>query len=203
MPWQFQNKYVAYDFTLNIPEGNLYADFCFTHTVIPNVANKYYSNIHELNKTPIPLHNNGNMWIKIESDTLTQRSKYGIVKINGSRNSWMGGTYKHGGLELNINELGSRYAISIDTIAPKIEPISPQSWKQNGSIRIKLSDDKSGVNYFRGTIDNHYVLFKHDSKSNIYTYTLDRKRLAELPVKKFQFIARDGVGNESVYEYEL
>ena len=203
MSWQYHNKYIAYDFTLNIPEGNLYADFCFAHTVIPNVADKYHSDIHEVNDTPIPLHNAGKIWIKINSDTLQQRDKYGIVKINNNRDSWMGGTYKHGGLELSINELGSRYAISIDTIAPKIEPLSPQTWKQTGKIRIKLSDDKSGVSYFRGTIDGQFVLFTHDSKSSIYTYTFDPKRLAELPVKNFQFVARDDAGNESVYEYVL
>ena len=203
MAWQYHNKYVAYDFTLNIPDGNLYTDFCFTHSVNPNIANKYYSDIHEVNNTPIPLNNNGKMWIKIKSDTLSQRSKYGVVRLNRNRDSWLGGTYKHGGMELNINELGNRYAISIDTIAPTITPLSPQTWKQNGRIRITLSDDKSGVSYFRGTIDDQYVLFKHDSKSNVYTYTFDRERLGELPIKRFQFIARDGVGNESVYEYGL
>lgn len=203
MAWQYHNKYVAYDLVLNIPEGNLYTDFCFTHTVEPNVANKYYSDIHEVNKTPIPLNNSGNIWIKIESDTLSERSKYGVVRVNRNRDSWMGGTYKHGGMELNINELGNRYAISIDTVAPTITPLSPQTWKQNGRIRLILSDDKSGVSYFRGTIDDQYVLFKHDSKSNVYTYTFDRARLTELPVKRFKFIARDGVGNERVYEYDM
>lgn len=203
MSWQYDNKYAAYDFTLNIPEGNLYSDFCFTHTSNQDVTNKYYSDIHQVNNTPIPLHQNGKMWIKIKCDTLNQRDKYGIVQLNHSRDRWIGGTYKNGGLELNINELGQRYAISIDTIAPKIEPLNPQSWKQSGRIRIKLSDDKSGVSYFRGSIDGQFVLFKHDSKSSVYTYTFDLKRLEEYPIKNFLFIARDGVGNESVYEYDL
>lgn len=203
MAWQYHNRYVAYDFTMNIPEENLYSDFCFVHSQQPDVSNKYFSDIHSANNTPIPLHNSGKMWIKIKSDTLQQRDKYGIVKINQNRENWMGGTYKHGGLELNINELGDRYAISIDTIAPRIEPLSAQTWKKNGKISIKVTDDKSGLSYFRGTIDGQFVLFTHDSKSNIYTYIFDRKRLIELPVKSFQFIVRDVVNNERVYEYEL
>ncbi len=201
MSWQYLNRFAAYGFTLNIPEGNLYSDFCFTYNQVSDVANKYYSDIHEVNKSPVPLHNNGKMWIKINSDTLQLRDKYGIVKINNNRDSWMGGTYKHGGLEVNINELGNRYAISIDTIAPKITPVNPQTWKQNGVIRINLSDDKSGISYFRGTIDGQFVLFKHDSKSSTFTYTFDRTRLAELPIRSFQFVAQDGVGNESVFGY--
>lgn len=203
MTWQNPNRYADYDFMLHIPEGNLYNDFCFTHTSTSDVSNKYYSNIHEANNSPIPLHRSGAMWLKITSDTLSQRDKYGVVRLNkGNRSdSWMGGTYKNGGMELSINELGNRYAISIDTIAPKIVPLNPETWKQNGRIRIRLSDDKSGIRSFRGTIDGEFVLFKHDSKSSVYTYTFNRKRLGELPIKHFKFVATDGVGNESVYEY--
>jgi hypothetical protein len=203
MAWQSHNKYADYDFMLKIPEENLYKDFCFSHTSYLDISNKYYSDIHQVNNNPIPLQNSGKMWLKIKSDTLPQRDKYGVVRIYKGRDSWMGGTYKNGGLELNINELGNQYAISIDTIAPLIEAMSPQTWKQNGRIRIRLGDDKSGVRSFRGTIDGQFVLFKHDSKSNIFTYTFNRKRLGELPVKNFRFVAQDGVGNESVYEYEL
>ena len=205
MVWQQANRYADYDFMLTIPEGNLYTNFCFQHTSTPHSANSYYSNIHEVNNTPVPLHKNGQMWIKINSDTLPQRDKYGVMRINkGNRqDSWMGGTYKNGGMELSINELGNKYAISIDTIAPKIEPLNPQTWKQNGRIRIKLTDDKSGIRFFRGTIDGEFVLFKHDSKSSIYTYTFNRERLGELPIKSFRFVAEDGVGNETVYEYVM
>ena len=205
MIWQGINRYVDYDFMLTIPEGNLYSDFCFQHTSTMDVSGKYYSDIHEVNNSPVPLHRNGKMWLKINSDTLPQRDKYGVVKINSGnrRDNWMGGTYKNGGLELSINELGNRYAISMDSIAPKIEALSPQTWKQNGRIRIKLSDDKSGIRTFRGTIDGEFVLFKHDSKSSIYTYTFNRERLGELPIKDFRFVATDGVGNETIYEYKL
>ena len=203
MAWQYENRYSNHDFTLNISKGNLYSNFCYIHTTTYDNENKYFSDIHQVNNTPVPLHNNGKMWIKIKSDKLEHVDKLGIVKLNRNNDSWMGGTYSRGGIELNITELGNRYAISIDTIAPKITPINPQNWKQNGVVRINLSDDKSGISYFRGTIDGEFVLFKHDSKSNIYTYTFDRSRLKEFPVKNFRFIARDAVGNESVYEYNL
>ena len=205
MTWKKHNKYVVYDFMLTIPEDNLYTDFCFIHSSTMDLSNKYYSNIHEVNNNPIPLHNSGKMWLKINSDTLPQRDKYGVVKLNkgNQRDNWMGGTYKNGGLELTLSELGDRYAISMDSIAPRIEAQSPQTWKQTGRIRIKLTDDKSGIRSFRGTIDGQFVLFTHDSKSSIYTYIINRERLGELPIKSFKFVATDGVGNESVYEYGM
>ena len=205
MVWKNSNKYAAYDFMINITKGNLYKDFCFGHTSTPSTNHNYFSNIHTVNNSPIPLHHNAKMWLKINSDTLSQRNKYGVVRINkgNKQNSWMGGKYKNGGLELTINELGHQYAISMDTIPPKISPLNPQTWKQNGRIRIKLSDNLSGIHSFRGTIDGEFVLFKHDSKSSIYSYTFNRERLGELPIKHFKFIAIDGVGNESIYELQF
>ena len=205
MIWTNANRYASFDFMLNIPKDNLYTNFCFQHKSTPHTSNRYYSNIHEVNNNPVSLHKSGTMWIKINSDTLPQRDKYGVVRLNkGNRtDSWMGGSYKNGGLEISINELGNKYAISMDTIAPKIVPLNPQTWKQNGLIRIKLTDDKSGIHSFRGTIDGEFVLFKHDSKSTIYTYTFNRERLAHLPIKSFRFSAIDGVGNEAVYEYNM
>lgn len=205
MTWQSYNRYAHYDFMLTIPEDNLYNDFCFSHTSTAPIGNKYYSNIHEANSSPVPLHKGGKMWIKIEADTLPQRDKYGVMKLNkgNRRDNWMGGAYKNGGIELTIDELGNRYAISIDTIAPKIVPVNPQTWKQNGRISLKLTDDKSGILSFRGTIDGQFVLFVHDSKSSVYTYTFNKERLGELPIKSFRFAAKDGVGNETVYEYNL
>lgn len=205
MKWDESNRYADYDFMIAIPEDNLYTDICFNHISTPSKTNKYYSNIHEVNEQPVPLHKSGKMWLKINSDTLATRSKYGIVKLNKGRrrDSWVGGTYKDGGIETSINELGNSYAISIDTIPPRIMPLRPETWKQNGRIRIKLTDDKSGVRSFEGTIDGEFVLFKHDSKSSVYTYTFSTERLKGLPLSLFQFEATDGVGNTTIYQFNL
>ena len=61
MAWQGNNRYADYDFMLSIPKGNLYTDFCFQHTSTMDVSNKYYSDIHEVNNKPIPLHKDGKM----------------------------------------------------------------------------------------------------------------------------------------------
>lgn len=205
-PWKFDNRYAQYDFTINILSGNLYKDFCYTHQSIPAETNsEYYSNIHQVNHTPVPLHKYGKIWIKLLNDTLQQKDKLGIVKIDKSNKQhfWIGGNYKHGGIEVSITELGDKYAIAIDSVAPVIAPINPHMWKQNGQIRVRLTDDLSGVNYFRGTIDGEFILFKHDSKSSIYTYVFDQQRLKGLSVSTFHMVARDGAGNEKQYRYDF
>lgn len=202
MAWGFPNSFMALGFTLNIPSGNLYNDLCYKHSSSKNA--NFYSDVHRVHHTPVPLHTNATMWIKINSDTLINRQQYGIVQIgeNGSL-SWVGGKYNNGGMETTIRELGSRYGISIDTIAPKITPIEPAKWVTNKRIRIRLADDLSGVASFRGEINGNFVLFTHDMKSSVYTYTFDDARLTKGQRQIFTFTATDGAGNKTEYKYEF
>ena len=61
-----------------ISDGNLYDDICFTHSAIEN--RKYYSDLHQVNDRPVPLHNQGEMWIGLHTDTLREKGNYGIVQ---------------------------------------------------------------------------------------------------------------------------
>ncbi len=200
MAWNFNNSFVDYDFTLTIPMGNLYSDVCFNYS--KNNSFNYFSPIHTVNNRPVPLHENAVMWIKLRSDTLIDRSKYGIVEINNNgRANWIGGTYKNGGMETSIRELGKKYAIDTDTVNPRIIPQEPASWVSRKRIRIRLTDDKSGISSFRGTIDGKFVLFSHDVKSSIYTYVFDDDRLERNKRHELIFTATDGAGNTSEYRY--
>lgn len=201
MPWNFNNSFLDFDFTLSIPMGNLYKDCCYTHS--KRNSDNYYSPVHEVNHTPIPLHNQAQMWIKLNSDTLIEnRAKYGIIEIgNSGKTRWIGGIYKKGGVETNIRELGKKYAIDMDTISPTIAPQEPLSWSRKKAIRLRLTDDKSGIATVRGEIDGKFALFSHDMKSNIYTYVFDDERMEKNRNHELLFIATDGAGNTTEYKY--
>ncbi|HHT34336.1 MAG TPA: M23 family metallopeptidase [Bacteroidales bacterium] len=202
MSWQFENSYMDPDLSLIIPAGNLYHDICFTHG--SRKSNSHYSDIHRLHDTPVPLHRQATLRIRVKSDTLQLKSNYGIVTLdkNGKEN-WLGGTYLHGGITAHIRELGGRYAVSSDTEAPVITPLQQENWKSRRTIRIRLTDNKSGIASFRGEINGRFVLFSHDSKSTLYSYRLDEARLpAEVPLE-LTFTATDGAGNSTLYRTVL
>lgn len=200
MSYNFHNSFVDSDFVLDIPRGNLYEDINYSHNKTD--SEEYYSDIFHVNEKPIPLHNSANMWIKMNIDTLENKSQYGIVDIT-NKLSWVGGSYKNGGIEVPIRELGRKYAISFDNIAPKITPINPSAWKANRKIQVRLSDNLSGVAQFKGTINGEFILFKHDMKSSVYTYTFDEVILSQGGGLHFEFVVTDGAGNESKYEYDI
>lgn len=200
MSHNFHNTFVDTDFVLDIPRANLYEDIRFTHS--RTKSESYFSDIFQVHNKPVPLHGSAKMWIKIDADTLSNKKQYGVVDITG-RTSWVGGTYKNGGMEVNIRELGRRYAVLCDDISPVITPINPASWKANRRIQIRLNDNMSGVAHFRGTINGKYVLFTHDMKSPVYTYQFDNERLPTSGKLHLVFTATDGAGNESQYEYMM
>lgn len=202
MSWQFANSFMEYGFSLNIPSGNLYTDVCYSHSSVKNP--NYFSDVHQVNSVPVPLHQSATMWIKLTSDTLQNRQSYGIVQIaeNGTE-SWIGGTYKNGGMETAIRELGHRYAVAADTIAPVITPLEPANWVRNRKIRIRLRDDKSSIASFRGEINGQFALFSHDMKSSVYSYVFDDSKLTRGQRHTLTFTATDGAGNASSYLYEF
>lgn len=197
MSYNFHNSFVDTDFVLDIPRENLYEDIYYSHT--KSSSEEYYSDIFQINDKPIPLHNNAKIWIKMNIDTLDNKSQYGIVDIT-NKLSWVGGKYRNGGIEASIRELGKIYAVSHDNVPPKITPVNAARWKSNGKIQVKLSDNLSGIAHFRGTINGEYVLFEHDMKSPVYTYTFDEVVARQNGKINFEFVVTDGVGNESRYE---
>ncbi len=200
MSWNFDNTFMEPGFSLSIPRGNLYDDVCYRHATTN--SRTYYSDVHQVNNRPVPLHNKAEIWLRMHTDTLQYRHQYGIVKINdnGSEN-WIGGTYKQGGITASIRELGDRYAVTADTLPPVITPLEPAGWVSQKRIRVRLRDDKSGIASFRGEINGKYVLFTHDVKSTVYTYRFDDTRLNKGEKQTLVFMATDGAGNSSEYSH--
>jgi hypothetical protein len=200
--WNLNNSFLDLGFSLTVPTGNLYSDICFKYSKTESQI--YYSHLHQVNDIPVPLHRGAEMWIALHTDTLQNKSNYGIVRINeNGSESWIGGNYKRGGISKTIQELGDMYTVSSDTFPPVITPISPENWVKQRRINIRLSDNKSGVSSFRGEINGKFVLFTHDSKSNVYSYVFDDERIKKGEQMLFVFTASDSAGNSSEYKRVL
>lgn len=199
MKWNQDNNFSIGQFSLSIPKGYLYDDLCFI--LKSNPSEKYLSDIYRVNDVYTPLHNYSEMSIPLVKDTVNNKSQYGVIRIDGAKESWVGGIYENGIMKVRIRDLGHTYAVSTDTHAPTITPIQPARWVRNAEIKIKLSDNKSGIRSYRGTIDGSFALFENDVKSSVYTYKFDAKRLKKGQNHKLVFTAVDRAGNTSSYEY--
>lgn len=207
MVWNDDNRYISDPFRLIIPKGNLYNDICFT--LSQKKSTGYYSDVFTVNNEPVPIHKSGEISIKLDNDPLTDKKQYGIIQINGKKISWMGGIWRNGYITAPIRELGVTLAVSADTIPPVIAPVTVNrkvkgktqkvAESQKDRIRLRVSDNLSGIASFRGEVDGQFVLFEHDVKSNIYTYRYDASRIGTGKTHNLVFTAIDGCGNKSEY----
>ena len=70
--------------------------------------------------------------------------------------------------------------VGIDTIAPEITAnglVQGANLTGRKEIRIRITDDLSGINYYEPSIDGKWALFEYDQKNNVLIYKFDAERI--------------------------
>ena len=98
-----------------------------------------------------------------------------------------------------------KYTLVIDSIAPKIRPVNIGANKDMSSYNtfsLKISDDLSGIAYYRGEIDGEWILMEYDAKKDLLTYRFDNDRVSK-GKKHFTLVVKDQMGNKKKYEIDF
>lgn len=195
-----ENRFGASGIRMYIPRGNLYNDLYFRHSSYADTA--YYSDVHTVHDTPVPLHRNGRLSLHLLSDILADKGKYGIVSVDGRRKNWIGGSYRDGWIDADITELGKRYAVDADTVPPVITAVDSSLWTSKEMIILRLTDNLSGIEEYRGEIDGRFALFELDGKKATARYFFDRQRLTR-GRHTLRMTVTDGCENRTVYHADF
>ncbi|MBC8005436.1 MAG: M23 family metallopeptidase, partial [Verrucomicrobia bacterium] len=119
-----RNNHIRNDeLVLDIPEGALYNDVDFIY--LKKMRNpKFYSPVYQLHNSLVPLHFACPLKIKADLPAHLQ-SKVMLAQVDptSGRVYSATGKYVDGWVEGNIRVLGN-YALAVDTVAPKIIPLS-------------------------------------------------------------------------------
>ncbi|MDR0575821.1 MAG: M23 family metallopeptidase [Tannerella sp.] len=202
MRWYDYNAFSAKGVRLTIPLNSLYNSIHMRYDT--SFVKEYFSLVHTLHNSPVPLHTPAQLSIRIDSSfTSTNTDQFGIVRITNSngKTSWIGGAYHDGWIDAEISELGT-YTVTRDSAPPVIRPIDPGKWREKKKISIRITDDLSGVSIYRGEIDGKYALFEYDGKNALITYTFDNERLHP-GYHRLKLTVTDRRGNKSTYEYSF
>ena len=194
--WWSDNRFGAKGIRLTIPKGNLYDDLYFRYSVKEDST--ALGATHILHNKPVAFYKSAKLSLRLQTDTLENKQQYGIVRLQNGRRSWTGGVYRNGWVDADIKEMGS-YTLGQDLVPPTITPLNPATWVSQQAIALRLSDNLSGVQTYRGEIDGQYVLFEMNSKS-VITYHFDKERLAR-GKHTLKLIVTDACGNQSTYTY--
>jgi hypothetical protein len=208
MPDFLQNGYgrdIVYRYTgvkVTIPANALYdrADFEITSS---KGLRALYSDVFHIHNTHTPLHTPVTIEIVADSLPLRLRDKALIVQVGEKgRIAAIGGKFANGAVTASSLTFGN-FAIATDTIPPRIVPVNIKNgsnMREQQNIRIKMTDNLSGIATYNGWIDGHWALFEYDAKRSLLIYDFDNAKLTKNAKHNLLLKVTDAKGNEAQYE---
>ena len=196
------NKIEEDDIEVDFPAGSFYSDLSFQFNRKPGF-DRIYSDVYALHDQYVPVHKFFTVKIKPKNLPEDLESKALLVYVNPQTNKLaaLGGEYKSGWVEGKIRGLGS-VGVTVDTIPPSIIPLSLKNGSliESSQMRFRITDNFSGIDNYRGTIDGKWVLFEYDAKNNLIVYKFDKERLEFGKSHVVTLLVVDTKGNRKVFE---
>jgi len=199
-PFNYEDKGIK----IQIPAGALFNTMHFHYSMDTLRSNTEISPIYNIQNENTPLAINYTLMIKPKPDLSDSIMKKAIVvRLEGDRKVSIGGTWSNGYMTVHPKNFG-RYAIMLDIYRPVIKPVNIFKGKDmahDKEIAFEVSDNLSGVKYFRGTVDGKWILMEFNPKNNYVYYTFDEH--VGKGAHHLRLVVSDEVGNTSVYETEF
>lgn len=201
------NTFQTSGIAVEIPGEALYDSLTFGYSRAPRVRNSY-SALHLLGDPFIPLQQRITVSIKADSLPERLRTKVLLVRIADGKRNPSGGSWKNGYVTGKTWYFGY-YTIGVDTIPPKIKPMSQgikshsrkhhhqQPQPKATKLSFTITDNFSGIDTYRATINGKWALMEYDAKNDLLTYTYDN--LLKPGKNSFRLTVTDEKGNKASY----
>ena len=190
--FRHSNTFQTPEIKVEIPGDALYDSITFGYNHYGRVKNSY-SAIHLLYDPLVPLQQRITVSIKADSLPERLRDKVLLVRIADGKRNPLGGTWKDGFVTGKTWYFGN-YTIGIDTIPPRIK-VLPQH--KRSTLSCVITDNFSGIDTYRATINGKWALMQYDAKNDLLTYTYDN--LLKPGKNSFRLIVTDAKGNKASY----
>jgi hypothetical protein len=179
MPYGRENKFAAENISLRIPEKALYDTLYFTYKKEKGTVSML-SDIHYVADKFTPVHVPYTLSIKPTSVIAGKESKMLIVKLEDDQKKIATNSAWHEGyLTAEVLSFG-KYFIGIDTIAPVISAnglVAGSDLTGKAEIKIRITDELSGIKSYEPSIDGNWALFEYDQKNDLLLYRLDETKI--------------------------
>jgi hypothetical protein len=205
MPFNRNNKFVSKNIAVNIPSGALYDTLYFEFK--RSAGNPLmYSDVYCIHNKYTPLQISYNLSIKPDRIPEGKESKMLIIQLaDDLKRIPLASTWTNGYLSANTNTFGN-FCIGIDTVPPLISHnglTSGAILTGKTSMKIKISDELSGIKTYEPLIDGKWALFEYDQKNNLLTYDFDPGRIQKGTKHTLILNVTDNVDNLSTYKCDF
>ncbi len=160
---------------VDLPSDALYDSIYFDFKALEGNA-RTYSRIYQIHNRLTPIHSYVSLKIKPDKEPDAKlQLKLTIAEITEKSFSYVKSDWANGYLSAKIKRFGN-YCIMADTVAPEIVPQGFSAAKKvfpDEALKIKITDDFSGIDTYTLTINGVWVLAVFDAKSDMLTYKVD------------------------------
>lgn len=191
-PKTFTKDQVSVYFPKNTFYDDVYLDFDVTADTL------------KIHRPEIPLTKNFSINYDISNYKDSDKTNLFIARVNGKKKKYLSYVYstrKGNKLTAKSKTLG-QYILAIDTEKPKIKPVNFDDGKWLSKFRylkVKLSDDLSGIRNYRATVNGKWILMEFDAKKQILTYDFNDNVVSDTK-NNLKIIVTDYVGNSATFE---
>ena len=202
--WDKPFSYSSGGMKIQIPAGALFNNMHFRYSLDTTSSNTAISPVYHIQDANTPLSANYTLMLKPNPylpDSLLKKAV--IVRLEGKSKVSVGGKWDNGYLVTHPRIFG-KFMIAIDLYRPVIKPVNvfkDKDMSKDTVMAFDVTDNLSGVGYFKGTIDGKWILMESDSKKNWIYYTFD-DHVAKGP-HHLRLVVSDEVGNTTVYETDF
>lgn len=196
--WNKDNVFETSNLKLNVPRGALYDTMQFDYSSTNTAAKGFYSPLFKIHNPGTAIHTSCDLSILPIGLPENLKNKALIVGVNKMLIA-AGGEWEDEYLHTKIRDFGN-YAVTVDTIAPKIKPLNFTNGKNvaaQQSLRVNITDDLAGIDSYKATLNGEWLLMDWDPKNDLLVYLMDERMK---PGKNdFRLKVTDAVGNVSEF----
>jgi hypothetical protein len=204
MPWEKTNSYIAEGVSITIPAGALYDTLKFKFSRTPGKG-KFFSDIFHIHDPYTPLQLPLKLSIRPDSVPPGKESKLLIASVDNNKLSYAGGIFSEGYIIADLLSFGN-YAISIDTIPPVISAnglVQENDLSGGKELKIKITDNLSGIKSYTGIIDGKWALFEYDPRYDLLVYKFDPVKIIKGTTHKLNLRVTDNRDNTSSFNCDF
>lgn len=187
------NIFAKENMSVFFPAGTFYDDFDMNFDVKNNTL--------YLHDDTVPAHTNFTISIEDNKYNEAQREKIFIGLIEGKKVTYNSTFRKENIFSIKVKTLG-KYALVMDTIAPKItiaKPIEGKWLSDQKTIQLSINDSLSGIKSYNGYLNENWILFEYDNKTKKLIHNFSDGIVSE-GANDLKVVVIDNVGNSTIFE---
>lgn len=177
-----------------IPKGSLYED---TFLDISFKGDTIY-----FHQDITPIHTNITLGFDLSKYQKEVREKMFIARLDHRGRPNYTSTYKKGDrFTTSIRTFGD-YTLASDITSPSITPLNFKNnqWiTGNSDLKLRISDDISGIKSYRATVNGKFILMEYEYKNKTLTHDFVDGVVTETE-NNLRVIVTDNVGNSTTYD---